>query len=109
MRLIFLALCGVGFTSPAFSQTHVTGLVTIIRTGWQSDAFGVVINEPMVNPAGCPTPDGYVSEGSQPGYRTFYAAALAAYATKQKVMVVVHNTECTGPRPKIIGINLPRD
>jgi hypothetical protein len=109
MRSMFTALALVVVATPAWSQTMIPGTITMIRTGWNADSFAVVTAEPIANPAHCPTPDGYISERSLPGYNTYYAAALTAYATNSKVIVTVHNTQC-GPagRPKLIGINLTR-
>jgi hypothetical protein len=107
--LLVVALTLFGFASPAFSQTTVFGSIQLIRTGWNSDSFAIVTQEPIQNPAGCPTPDGYISEKSLPGYNTYYAAALTAYAAKMPVVAItIHNTECFAGRPKLIGINLPK-
>ena len=80
--------------------------VTMVRTGWNDDSFAVVTAEPIKNPAGCPTADGYISHISFPGYSTYYAAALSAYVTQRPVIIAVHDTECFAGRPKLIGINL---
>ena len=48
----------------------------------------------------------YITHKSLPGYSTYYAAALTAYATHRRVMLVAHNSECFGGWPKLIGINL---
>ena len=107
MRSLLTALTFVGMAAPALSQTMVPGgSITLIRTGWDSESFGIVTVEPIANPASCPIPDGYVSDGSQPGYNTHYAAALTAFVAKEGVVVSLHNTQCIGGRPKIIGINM---
>ena len=106
MFLIFLAL--IGFCSQAFSQTTTTGTIQILRTGWNSDSFGIVTREPIQNPAHCTGPDGYVSDSSQPGYSTYYAAALTAYIANLPLVVVIDNTRCLGTRPQLIGIHLFR-
>lgn len=93
---------------PCHAQTHAVGTITVVRTGWNADSFAVVLNVPMLNPARCATPDGYITQASLPGYRTYLAAALTAYANKSPVQVVVHDSECFGNRPKLIGINLTR-
>lgn len=102
-----LILC----TLPASAQQMIPGVVTGVRTGWNSDSFAVVIDAPQQNPAGCiqsAPGSGYVSDSTLPGYHTYYAAALTAYVTKRRVTITVHATECQGGRqwPKLIGINL---
>lgn len=89
-----------------------------VRTGWNDDSFAVtcdgqiIIGEgsensggPIQNPASFPTPDGYVSHVSFPGYNTYYQAALKGLQY-EFVNVIVHNTECALGRPKLIGINV---
>jgi hypothetical protein len=67
-----------------------------------------VINVPQINPAGCANNTlGYISTIDQPGYHTYYAAALTAYVARKQVTITVHNTQCTGGFPKIIGVNMP--
>jgi hypothetical protein len=89
--------------------------ITMIRTGWNAEQFGIVTVAPIQNPAGCPTWDGYVTDSSQPGYHTYYAAALLAFAERATVIVVVaagrlevSGVECVSGRPKLIGINIVR-
>jgi hypothetical protein len=94
MRYLVIALAFVAIATPAVSQTMVGGTISMIRTGWNVDAFAVVTVEPIRNPANCPEPDGYMSEKSFPGYNTYYAAALTAYVVKQPIVVTIHNTEC---------------
>jgi hypothetical protein len=77
-----------------------------VRTGWNIDSFAVVTAEPIINPAGCPSPDGYLSEKSLPGYQTYYAAALTALVARRRVVITVQDTECVIGRPKLIGINV---
>ena len=108
MRLALLLTSCLAFTAPLQAQTTVFGSITLVRTGWNAESFAVILSGPVANPANCATPDGYITEGSQPGYKTYYAAVLTAYATQRPVMAVVHNTECWGGRPKLIGVNLPR-
>jgi hypothetical protein len=126
MRLALAVLVLVGFASPAVSQTTVTAppsLITMIRTGWDLESFAIVTEGPILNPQNCPTPDGYLTDSSQPGYNTYYAAALAAYVSKTRVSVVIPHmltlpTEaavvqpffrpCDQGRPRIIGIDLTR-
>jgi hypothetical protein len=108
MRCLVIALAFVAIATPAVSQTMVGSTINMIRTGWNDDAFAIVTVEPIHNPANCPEPDGYLSLKSLPGYNTYYAAALTAYAAKQPIVVTIHNTECAGTRPKLIGINMAR-
>lgn len=96
-------------SAPACAQT-MTGNVTptMLRTGWNIDAFAIVTAQPIVNPAGCSQPDGYQSLGTLPGYHTYLATALTAIALDSNIRVTIHNSECAGSRPKIIGINIPK-
>jgi hypothetical protein len=82
------------------------GSITMIRTGWNIDGFVVVTGEPIINPASCSAPDGYMSHNSFPGYSTYYAAALTAYLAHRPVTIIVDGNECFGDRPKLIGIDL---
>lgn len=106
MKNILGAMPALLLAAPALAQTHVTGSITLVRTGWQDDSFAVALNVPTRNPAFCSAPDGYISQLSLPGYRTYYAAALTAFAARQPVTVVVHDSECFAGRPKIVGINM---
>ena len=124
MRLALAALILVGFASSAVSQTTTAaGLITMVRTGWDTKSFAIVTQQPILNPQHCPIPDGYVSDSSQSGYNTYYAAALAAYVSKTPVLVVIfdpsthpskatgtgtHPSPCDQGRPRLIGIDLTR-
>ena len=108
MRSFLIALAFLGLSAPVFAQQTTVATVTLLRTGWNNDSFAVVTAEPIINPAGCPTSDGHISDISLPGYRTYYAAALTAITTNLRVVIVVHNSECFGSRPKLIGINLQK-
>ena len=108
MRSILVVLTLIGFSVPAFSQTMTVGTVSMIRTGWDSEQFGIVTKEPIQNPARCPTPDGYVTSSAQPGYNTYYAAALTAFVERVQIVVTIANQGCVAGRPKLIGINLQR-
>jgi hypothetical protein len=103
---VVVALGVLACSTPVAAQTSMVGSLKMIRTGWNDDSFAVVSVENMPNPAGCSRSDGYITHKSLAGYNTYYAAALAAYATHRRVMLVVHNTECYGGWPKLIGINL---
>lgn len=106
MRRTLPLIAALMLAAPAMAQTHVNGSISLIRTGWNADSFAVQLNVPTQDPAFCGTADGYITHVSLPGYRTYYAAALTAYSMKQPVTVVVHNSECYGGRPKLIGINM---
>jgi hypothetical protein len=127
MRLALAALILVGFALPAVSQTTTApGLIMMIRTGWNAESFAVVTQGPILNPGHCPIADGYVTDSSQPGYNTYYAAALAAYVSNSSVLVVVLDPRpgplnpnsaippgttappCDQGRPRLIGIDLTR-
>jgi hypothetical protein len=99
------ALGTLVFATSAMAQVSSTGLITGIRTGWGDDLFAAVLNVPVLNPAGCASPDGYISHVSLPGYHTFYSAALSAYEKGRPVTVVVNSTQCVAGRPTILGIN----
>ena len=98
----FLA-SGISITAALAAET---GYVTIsrIRTGWASDTFAIETKEVVVNPAGCATPDGYISDSSHPGYKTYYSVTLMAFASGKPVKVIISNTECHSGRPKILGV-----
>jgi hypothetical protein len=69
-----------------------------------------VTNEPIHNPAHCPTPDGYVTNSAEPGFNTYYVAAIAAFVEGAKIVVVIdeHDGVCVAERPKLIGVNILR-
>jgi len=102
----FIVLAALAFGSSVQAQTTMTGTIVMIRTGWNDDSYAVITAEPMPNPAGCSRDDGYITHITLPGYNTYYAAALTAYAARRRVMLIVHDSECYGPWPKLIGINL---
>ena len=105
-RSALAALAATVAAAPAEAQTTMVGNITMVRTGWNDDSFAVVTAEPMPNPAGCARSDGYITQKSLPGYSTYYAAVLTAYASRRPVMLVAHDTECFGGWPKLIGVNL---
>jgi hypothetical protein len=99
----------VGLCEPSWADPpHVRTQITEVFTGWNADQFGIFTADPVVNPAKCKHPTGYMTDGNQPGYRTFYAAVLAAFAQRATVIVVVDETEghCIEDHPKLIGINI---
>lgn len=97
------------FGATAQAQTMMTGTVSMIRTGWNADSFAIVTVETMPNPAGCSRADGYISSKPAPGYDTYLSAALTAYSVRRRVVLTVHNSECAGGWPKLIGVNLTQD
>lgn len=106
-RLIFVALA-LSVTCSVNAQSS-SGLVDIsaVRTGWNSDAFGIITVQPISNPANCPVADGYVSTSAHPGYQTFLSTSLTAFALSTQVTITIHNTLCDeGGHPLLIGINL---
>ena len=98
-------LAGSISISSALAVTQTGPLpITRIRTGWVADQFAIETNQTIVNPAGCIAPNGYISNISDPGYKTYYAAVLMAFALGKKVTVIISDTECMASTPKIIGI-----
>jgi hypothetical protein len=109
--LIVAAIALFGFVLPANAQTSVTGPISLIRTGWFGDSFAVMLTLPagvaFPNPNSCSIGDqGAITDSTQPGYNTYYAAALTGFAARRPVTVIVHNTLCIQNRPVIVGINL---
>jgi hypothetical protein len=98
----------VGFAAASSAQTTTPDLNTIVKlgTGWGADIVGVSVNRPIINPAGCGTPDGYMSESPHLGYKAHYAALLMAFATGRQVQITVSNTVCVHGRPAIIGVSV---
>jgi hypothetical protein len=94
---------------PAFADQKVTGPITRIFTGHEKDQFGIHV-APQINPSGNPdcNQPGYATDSDQPGYHTFYAAALLAFAERATVEVLVDDEGCVAGRPKLIGINILR-
>ena len=89
MRRILGALALILVAAPAGAQTMTDpGKVTLLRTGWNSDSFAIVTAAPLKNPAGCPTPDGYISTKPAAGYGTYYDAAKLAFQTNTNAQVL---------------------
>lgn len=62
-----LAIGVIGLATPAGAVTMTTETtVTLLRTGWDADSFAVVTAAPIINPAHCATPDGYITAKSFP-------------------------------------------
>ena len=102
ISLTFLA-CGIPATEALAAQAGPL-TITRIRTGWASDTFAIETSQAIVNPAGCTAPDGYVSDSSHPGYKTYYAATLMAFSSGKPVTLIISDTECHSGRPKIMGV-----
>jgi len=102
-------LAAISLTGNACAQSN-SGAVSIsmIRTGWGSDTFAIETGQAIVNPAHCSAPDAYMAAISDPGYKTHYAAALLAFSTGKNLTVIVSDTECTGGRPRIIGLHVQK-
>lgn len=102
--LTILTICA---TATAWADpVMVVTSIKQIRTGWNSDAFAVVPTDKVANPGKCTTPDGYLSDATQPGFKVYYAAALLAFAQNARVVVTIDG--CLGTRPRLIGINIER-
>jgi len=94
---------------PAFADQKVSTQITMVFTGHNIEQFGIHTVAPTVNPAHCPLPNsGYATDNNQPGYRTFYAAVLLAFAERADVEVIVDDEGCVAERPKLIGLNILR-
>jgi hypothetical protein len=109
MRFMLPIALALGLATPVVAQTMSAGMtISMVRTGWNLDAFAIQTAAPVLNPAGCPTPDGYISDQSLPGYRTYLTAALAAFSMNTPVVITVHDGQCFAGRPVLIGLNLFR-
>src|SRR5262245_44828385 len=112
MRAFFVGLMALlGLASQAEAQTSVTGPISLVRTGWFGDSFAVMLTlpagTPFPNPNRCSIGDqGAITDFTQPGYNTYYAAALTGFLAKKQVTVTVHNAQCIQNRPVIVGIDL---
>jgi hypothetical protein len=82
--------------------------ITRIRTGWAADQFAIETVQAILNPANCPAPNGYHSAGTDPGFKTFYAAALMAFSAGKNVNIMVSDKECSVGGPRIIGISVDK-
>jgi hypothetical protein len=108
-----LSLLVVSYAQAA--DQKVKTQITMIFTGHEKEQFGIHTVAPTINPANCPhdpdserPPNGYATDSSQPGYHTFYAAALLAFAERADVEVVVDDEGCVAGRPRLIGLNILR-
>jgi len=107
MKKIFAAIAISTLSASAIGQTTTaTAHISQLVTGWGYDSFTVNLGTPIVNPANCPTNDAAVVSYDSQGYKTYYAAALTAFTTDSPVQLVISNTTCEGPRPRIIGIQM---
>lgn len=107
-KILSAVLLSAISTCAAAQTTTAPAHITQIVTGWNSEVFSVNIGTPLPNPAGCPATDIAASAEANPGYKTFYAAALTAFSNDTPVVLVVSNTTCEGARPRLIGITLGR-
>jgi len=105
-----LSLLIVSYTPAFAADQKVTTQITMIFTGHEKDLFGIHTVAPQINPSNNPecNQPGYATDSSQPGYHTFYAAALLAFAERADVEVVVDDEGCVAGRPKLIGLNIKR-
>jgi|SRR5450631_1744656 hypothetical protein len=111
MKLFVWLFClsAVVACPPAFADQKVSTQITMVFTGHNAEQFGIHTVAPTVNPAKCPLPDsGYATDSNQPGYRTYYAAVLLAFAERADVEVVVDDEGCVADRPRLIGLNILR-
>ena len=105
MKYIILTI-SLLFLGRANAQTITnTFQISGIVTGWGSDRFDIQPSTGVTtNPAHCPNTDLYISDISQPGYKTYYAAALLAFAMNKTVSLVIDNVNCNVGRPQIISV-----
>jgi hypothetical protein len=104
---LFLGLCGPSWADPVEVRTQIIE----VFTGWDAEQFGIITTGERVDPADCDSKaetHGYMSDIHQPGYHTFLAAALAAFAQRSTVQVIVSSKEkdCVADHPKLIGLNI---
>jgi hypothetical protein len=108
-RSFCLSLLVLSYAQAFAEDIEVTTQITMVFTGHDKDQFGIHTVAPTVNPAHCKIGDrGYATDSSRPGYQTFYAAALLAFAERADVMVVVDDEGCVADRPRLIGLNILR-
>lgn len=111
MRILMASLFLICNSYEATAESYAALERFNVRTGWNGDFFAVVPQSAgaIINPAGCPTPDGYVAVIEAPGYRTYLTATLSAYFANRSLTVVIDSASgsCHLGRPKILGINLP--
>ncbi|MCK9538219.1 hypothetical protein [Dokdonella sp.] len=107
-RMTLVMLC-IAMAQIASAQSS-TGTVSIdgIRTGWNLDAFAIETVQPIINPASCSAPDGYMIDSTMPGYQTFLSASLTAFSLNFPVAITVDGTRCVAQRPRIVGVNIMR-
>lgn len=91
--------------SAVFSQASTGNVkITGMRTGWYSDQVAITISGAVPNPAGCSSPDGFILNTATPGYKTHYAAVLAAISLDRTVEIIVGPSNCVVGRPEFWGI-----
>jgi hypothetical protein len=106
MHRFLLALALIVIVQPTAAQDApnsgtTEGHITILSV--DDTSFGIQTTGPIANPAHCPA-TGYRSQNE-----LYYAAALTAYTMATAITVTVHQSECEGDRPKIVGIVLKRE
>jgi hypothetical protein len=111
MRLVLFLVLIVGFSVPAYAEpTQVVGHIKMIRTGWNVESFAIVMDVPTPPgnqpPCGPGPGGGYITDNTQPGYKTYYAAALVAFMENVQIVAIIDG--CSMGYPKLIGINLQR-
>src|SRR6266511_550006 len=88
--LVFVSSYAPALAQPQPSHTHIETQIRMVFTGWDEDQFGIITVAPTANPANCPIGTaGYMTHHKQPGYNTYYAMALLAFAEGATVNVIV--------------------
>jgi len=107
-RAAVLAATLVAAATSALAQVSLTDQTRIrpANTGWGGDLLRIEVTSPIVNPAGCATPDGYVVGAQHSWYKVTTAAALTGYTLGRPVRIAVSHTECFAGRPLMLGIHL---
>jgi hypothetical protein len=110
MHRFLLALALIVIVQPAAAQNapnptegNITeGNITILSV--DETSFAIQVTGFRKNPAHCPATDGYRSQKE-----LYYAAALTAFTMATPITVTLHQSECEGDHPKIVGIMLKRE
>ena len=90
-----------------FPQTGTQpGTINYYSTGWFADQVLVRTTAPFVNPANCPSLDGYLTNPADPANVAHQAALLGAYLAGKTVVIVVVNNQCYIGRPQILGVEI---
>jgi len=102
---VFLFAAGLASSAHA-QQWSAAGTITFYTTGFLADQVRVQTTAPFINPANCPTTDGYITNPSDSGNHTHQAALLGAYLSGKTVQIVVSTTACYLGRPQIIAVTI---